>query len=164
VENVPLCLPVAILDNDLAPRDQNISISLPITLFEQEPCSPQPHLSLSMNKEIAFQESSNSHPSEYLSFAGANAIIYGCMTIAALHFMLTNLGQDIRTIDLAYEMGVAFLLGPILCVSVHLYASGWLRYGSGTLLWAVGDVVGRVSLWIAECSEAMYNELAQLLE
>jgi hypothetical protein len=154
---------MATLDNYLARRHQNISISLPITLFEQEPCSPQPHLSLSTNKEIASPESSNFHPSEGLSSAGVNAIIYGCMAISALNFMLTNLGQDVRTSDLAYEMGIAFLLGPVLYALVHLYASGWLRYGAGTFLWAIGEVVGKVSLWIADCSEAMYNEFAQVL-
>jgi hypothetical protein len=131
--------PKVTVDDASEPRHQNISMSLPITLFEQDPRSRQ-HISLGAVKEIVSQDHLDLPTFQGLYFAGANAIIYGCITIAASRFTLINLSEEVRTLSLTSDIGVALLLGLALIGVVQVYASGWLRYGAGALLWTVGGI------------------------
>jgi hypothetical protein len=151
-------------DQDSAPHQHETVISLPITFFEQEPRPSQQHLSLSPIHVTASEEPLVFHTPQSLSFVGANAIIYGCITIAPLRFMVSNLGQDVRTIDLASEIGKALLVGPILCIAAHLYDGKRLRDDVENIVRASrGGFVKIYQAWL-EAEEAMYAELMRSLE
>jgi hypothetical protein len=116
-------------DQRSTPIQQHLSISTPITLFEQEPRpaqqprSAQQHLSFSPIHVIASQEPVTHHPLQGLSFAGAKAIIYGCIGFAAFRFMFNNLGEEGQIMCLALlDTAVAVLAGrALLRVGAHMY-------------------------------------------
>jgi hypothetical protein len=113
-----------LLDQRSTSARQQLSISAAITIFEQELHVTRQHLSFSAIKMTASQATlapTASRSPQGLSIAGANAIIYGCVSLAAVRFMLIGLGEDVRTINLASDMAVALIAGLVLCVFAHLY-------------------------------------------
>jgi hypothetical protein len=69
-----------------------------------------------------------------LTFASANAIIYGCVTMAAMYFVIMNMGHSIRAYELASHMTFAGFIGLILCVVLQLGCSGQLRRVTGNMV------------------------------
>jgi hypothetical protein len=84
---------------------------------------PQQHLSFSPIHVIASQEPVTHHPLQGLSFAGAKAIIYGCIGFAAFRFMFNNLGEEGQIMCLVLlDTAVAVLAGrALLRVGAHMY-------------------------------------------
>jgi hypothetical protein len=125
------------LNQSSTPTHRQLSILAPIVIVEQEPRAARQYLSLSSIQVVAVQvplapTAPRSPPG--LSIAGANAIIYGCITFAALRFMLINLGEDARTIYIVSDVARASLVGVILCVFVHLYDGDHVCDGAENIL------------------------------
>jgi hypothetical protein len=55
-----------------------------------------------------------------LSFAAANAIVYGSTTLAATTFICLNITNDFQCNALATDMGIAFLMSVIVCFVLHV--------------------------------------------
>jgi hypothetical protein len=128
-------------DQRSTPIQQHLSISASLTLFEQEPhpaqqpLLAQQHLSFSPIYVTASQEPVTQHLPQGLSFAGAKAIIYGCIGFATFHLMFHNLGEESQIMCLALlDTAVAVLAGrALLYVGAHMYDDRILEVMGRTL-------------------------------
>jgi hypothetical protein len=81
----------------------------------------QQHLAISGITEIASQEPIACLTLRGLSFAAANAIVYGCTTFTALRFIFVNIDQDVQSIDLATDMKIAAIVALIGCFLTFVF-------------------------------------------
>jgi hypothetical protein len=91
------------------------------------------HLSMAPSKHLIAYKPTTVQSHQGLTFARANAIVYGCVTMAAMRFVLMNIGDSIRAYDVALEMAFALFVGLILCVVLHLGSAGSLLRVVGNL-------------------------------
>ncbi|KAF2825469.1 hypothetical protein CC86DRAFT_419507 [Ophiobolus disseminans] len=99
---------------------QDLALSTPITVIDREPQKPEQDLGLSDIATIIAKEPIARVNPKGLSFAAANAILYSCTTFAAVLFILVNIANDFRCGALASEMGIAFVIGLVMCAIVHI--------------------------------------------
>jgi len=105
-------------------QNQGLAPSVMSPVFDQEPQMPQSNLTMSAVTEVFFQEPLTPAKHKGLTFAAANAIIYGCTTLATVLFILLNITEEFRCGDLAADMGIAFVIGFVSCVVVHTAGGG----------------------------------------
>ncbi|KAF2030449.1 hypothetical protein EK21DRAFT_111972 [Setomelanomma holmii] len=101
------------------PPQVTLNLSSLITVLQTKPCAPEPHMTLSSVHTVAEYEPVEADLSRGLSFSVANAIIYGMMAVAALRFIILNLGREVRTSDLTFDLGIAAAVALMLCTMIH---------------------------------------------
>jgi hypothetical protein len=117
---------IKVIWND-APLSAQPGVVLPIPVIEhvqETRPTPQHRLSMAPIKELIALKPIAVQAPHGLVFASANAIVYGCVTMAAMRFAFKNIGGSVRAYDLAAHMTVAGFVGLILCMVLHLGRSG----------------------------------------
>jgi len=120
----------------LAPP-QKLGMSSIMEVINQEPAPPAPpNINFSPITELINEEPIVLQRANGLTLAAANAIIYGCVTMAAMRYALNGIGGNVRAADLASDMVLAALIGFIVCAVLHFADGGQLR---------------RVIAWVLQC-------------
>lgn len=104
-----------------APTSNAMICSKTCAVVVEESQIAQQQLTISSIADIISQEPIARRTSRGLSFATANAIVYGCTTFAALRFIFVNIGQDLQSVELATEMAVAAAMALIVCLLIFVF-------------------------------------------
>jgi hypothetical protein len=114
--------PISAVATEILPvADQALDFSNIITVIDQAPRTvPQPELTMSPISILIGQVPVAPRASKGLSFAAANAIVYGSTTLAATTFICLNITNDFQCNALATDMGIAFLMSVIVCFVLHV--------------------------------------------
>jgi hypothetical protein len=141
---------VTTIDQTPSSVKPDLVVSSPITVLEQEPRSSQLNLSMSSIQEVIIQPPPVTHSNHGLSFASVSAIIHGCMTFAALRFMLSHLGHDVQIVNLASDLGIAFLIGVTVCAVCILWGMRRVKNAPGNALWVMGELLSKMKRGMME--------------
>lgn len=112
---------------NLAPL-QELGMSSIMEVINQKPIpSATPNMALAPMTELINQVPVILQSTSGLTFAPANAIVYGCVTMAAMRYALNTIGGSVRAADLALDMVLAAMIGFIICAILHFAGGGRFR-------------------------------------
>ncbi|CAO2647512.1 Nn.00g084340.m01.CDS01 [Neocucurbitaria sp. VM-36] len=98
---------------------RRLTCTAPKTILSQAPTVPLHKLTMSPIQSTISRSPIPTWTRQALSFSDANAIIYSCVSFAAIIFVVRNIDNDIDAVDIAYDMSFAFMVGVVLCVLLH---------------------------------------------
>ncbi|KAH7069808.1 hypothetical protein BKA63DRAFT_569412 [Paraphoma chrysanthemicola] len=139
--------PIVVINNQepkFMMHQDNLGLAPPVAVFEQAPRHPNHNLALSPVQAVFADTPIAVMPSRGLGFVTANAIIYGFITVVTLRFIVANLGADVRTSDLASDIGFAIFAALIVCAALHHGLGGSLEKIWKDTSYSVGDVVDEI--------------------
>ena len=145
-----LTLTMTTFDQAPVPPVNDLGYAAPTTIFSQDPILRPHRLTMSPIQAAISQSPITPVQRQGLAFSDANAIIYGCMSFAAMHTVLINMGEDVRAIDIAYNMSVAFVIGVALCLVLQ-----WVQGGR------INDILRATKYPLGTTYETLLNKFRQ---
>jgi hypothetical protein len=115
---------VVVHDEPSTPPVNTLTFSSPTNVFNQPTQDSVQELILAPTMEVMSHAPVISSSTHSLSFATANAVLYACTTFATLQHILMRIGEEVCSFDLAHDMGIAFVIGMVVCAVMHCVLNG----------------------------------------
>jgi hypothetical protein len=110
-------------DQSPQPARNHLALSPTMTTHAIDPVVSQAHSTLGPAQNVVDHALCLVQASHGVSFASISAIMHGCITFATLRFVVCNGHRDLHLLDLAADMGVAVLVGQLVCVVLHVLST-----------------------------------------